>query len=251
MKIALVGYGRMGREVEVLALEEGHRVVARLDREDGLDSEALAGAEVAVEFTTPEAAPDTLVALAEAGVPVATGTTGWYGHLPRVKAAVESAGTGLVYAPNFSLGVAVFRRWVRLVAGDLDGLPDYDVSLHEVHHTGKADHPSGTARLLADTVVEATGRKERWAEWPASGPEIDPEVLQVTSARVGRVPGTHTVTVDGPDDQVTLTHTARNRKGFARGALLAADWIRGRSGVFTLDDVLADRLTSPNQPPQK
>lgn len=242
MKIALVGYGRMGREVEGLAVEDGHQVVARIDQEDELDTDALAGAEVAVEFTTPGAAPDTLAALAEAGVPVATGTTGWYDQLPRVRAAVEAAGTGLVYAPNFSLGVAVFRRWVRFMAGDLDGLHDYDVALHEVHHTGKADHPSGTARLLADTIVEATGRKDAWAEWPASGPTVDPGTLQVTSARVGRVPGTHTVTVDGPDDQITLTHTARNRTGFARGALLAADWIRGRSGVFTLDDVLADRL---------
>lgn len=242
MKIAIVGYGRMGREVEALALEAGHEVVARLGRDDAVNADTLAGAEVAVEFTLPDSAPDTLVALARAGVPAATGTTGWYDDLPRVRAAVEEAGTGLVYAPNFSIGVAVFRRWVDAMARDLDGLEDYDVALHETHHTGKVDHPSGTARMLADTIVEATARKTRWAEWPASGPDIDPATLQVTSARVGRVPGTHEIAVDGPDDRITLTHTARNRRGFARGALLAAGWIRTRSGVFTLEDVLADRL---------
>lgn len=244
MKIALVGYGRMGHEVEAVALEAGHQVVARLDREDVVDREALAGAEVAVEFSVPDAAPAILESLAAAGVPAVSGTTGWYDHLPRVRAAVERHGSALVHAPNFSVGVAVFHRWVRTVARDLDGLPDYDLALHETHHVGKVDHPSGTARLLAETVLSETDRKVRWAEGPPRGVP-DPDTLWVTSARVGSVPGTHELVLDGPDDQIVLRHTARSRKGFARGALLAAEWIQGRTGVFTLDDVLDERLDRP------
>lgn len=257
MRIAVVGYGRMGREVEAMAGELGHEVVARLDRDAVLDSGSLAGAEAAVEFTLPEAAPGTLVQLARLGVPTVSGTTGWYDHLPRVRAAVAEAGGTLLYAPNFSVGVAVFRRWLRSAAAGLDGLPAYDVSLHEVHHTGKVDHPSGTARLLAETIVEAAHRIEGWTPWPApagegagaatesgraTGGSLDRSTLRVTSERVGSVPGTHTVTVDGPDDQITLTHTARSRRGFARGAVQAAAWIQGRTGVFTLDDMLDDLL---------
>lgn len=245
LKLALVGYGRMGREVEELAQEEGHQVVARLGRGDLLSPETLGGAEVAVEFTVPGAARATLVGLARAGVPTVTGTTGWYEHLEEVRTAVEEAGTGLVYAPNFSVGVALFRRWVRLAARELDGLPEYDVALHEVHHTGKVDAPSGTARLLAETAVEELARKEGWALGPPEGAP-DPRTLWVTSARVGKVPGTHELVVDGPDDQLVLRHEARTRRGFARGALLAAEWILGRTGVHTLDDVLDERLAKGN-----
>lgn len=257
MKIAVVGYGRMGREVEAMAGELGHEVVARLDRGAALDPASLAGAEAAVEFTLPDAAPDTLIQLARLGVPTVSGTTGWYDRLPRVREVVEAEGGALLYAPNFSVGVAVFRRWLRFAATGLDGLPEYDVSLHEVHHTGKVDHPSGTARLLAETIVDAADRIEGWTPWPAptggdaapgveagqgTGGSLDRSALRVTSERVGSVPGTHAVTVDGPDDQITLTHTARSRRGFARGAVQAAAWIQGRAGVFTLDDMLDDLL---------
>jgi 4-hydroxy-tetrahydrodipicolinate reductase len=194
-----------------------------------------------VEFTVAESAPDVLVALARAGIPAVSGTTGWYPRLPEVRAAVEAAGSALVYAPNFSVGVAVFRRWIQEVARDLDGLPDYDVSLHETHHAGKVDHPSGTARLLAETLLAETSLKKEWKAGPPQG-AADPETLWVTSARVGHVPGIHELLVDGPDDQIVLRHEARSRRGFARGALMAAEWIRGREGVFTLDDLLDDRL---------
>lgn len=241
MKIAIVGPGRMGAEVEALALEKGHQVVARLGRGKNITPESLWGADVAVEFTVPEAAPDILMSLARLRVPVVSGTTGWYDRLPEVRAVVEEAEASLVYAPNFSVGVAVFRRWVREMARDLDGLPEYDVALHETHHAGKRDHPSGTARLLAETLLEETQRKTGWKPGPPDGAP-DPDTLWVTSARVGHVPGTHEIAVDGPDDRIVLRHEARGRRGFARGALLAAEWIRGRAGVFTLDDVLDDRL---------
>lgn len=241
MKIAIVGPGRMGREVESLAEERGHQVVVRLDRDEPITPESLWGAEVAVEFTNPDAAPERLVELARAGVPAVSGTTGWYRRLPEVREAVEAAGSALVYAPNFSLGIALFLRWVREVARDLDAMPDYDVALHEVHHAGKKDHPSGTARLLAEAILAETTRKRGWASAPPEGAP-DLETLWVSSARVGHVPGTHEVIVDGPDDQIVLRHEARSRRGFARGALLAAEWIQGRKGVFTLDDLLDDRL---------
>lgn len=241
MKIAIVGPGRMGAEVEALALEKGYQVVARLGRGKVITLESLWGADVAVEFTVPDAAPDILMALAKLGVPAVSGTTGWYQRLPEVKAAVDDTGAGLVYAPNFSVGVAVFRRWVREMARDLDGLGEYDVALHETHHAGKVDHPSGTARLLAETILAETSRKKEWRSGPPDG-AADPDALWVTSARVGQVPGTHEIAVDGPDDRILLRHEARTRRGFARGALLAAEWIRGRSGVFTLDDVLDERL---------
>lgn len=241
MKIAIVGPGRMGREVEALAQERGHQVVARLGRGEPITLESLWGADVAVEFTTPDAAPEVLAQLAKLGVPAVSGTTGWYHRLPEVRAAVAASGSALVYAPNFSVGVAVFLRWVREMARDLDGIPDYDVSLHETHHAAKKDHPSGTARLLADAIVAETSRKQGWAPAPPDG-AADAQTLWVSSARVGNVPGTHEVVVDGPDDQIVLRHEARSRRGFARGALLAAEWIQGRTGIFTLDDLLDDRL---------
>lgn len=241
MKIAVVGYGRMGREVERLAVEAGHHVVARLARTDDITSATLAGADVAIEFSTPGAAPGNLSALAAAGVDVACGTTGWYDQLSAVRSAVEAAGTGLVYAPNFSLGVALFSRLVRDAARRVDALGDYDVHLHEAHHRHKADHPSGTARALADAVVQAMSRKATWREGPPGGP-ADPATLWVSVARAGEIPGTHVLGLEGPDDRIELRHEARNRAGFARGALEAAGWIRGRGGVFSLDAFLDDRF---------
>jgi 4-hydroxy-tetrahydrodipicolinate reductase len=240
----------MGHEVERLALAAGDEVVARLGRGDRLDLDALAGAEVAVEFSVPDAAPGNLVALAAAGVSVACGTTGWLDALPRVVAAVEAAGTGLIHAPNFSVGVALFTRLVREAARALDDLTEYDVALHETHHRHKLDHPSGTARALADLVVGAVRRKTGWREVSAlPAPEdaarvagVGPETLRVSVTRSGDVPGTHVLAIDGPDDRLELRHEARGRSGFARGALEAARWIRGRRGVFTLEAYLADRF---------
>lgn len=244
MRIALVGYGRMGRTVEELAQAEGHEVVARLDRDDAIGTVALAGAEVAVEFSEPGVAADNLVRLAEAGLDAVCGTTGWQGDLERVSEAVEAAGTGLVHAPNFSIGVALFSRLVCEAARLADAQPEYEVLLHETHHRHKLDHPSGTARSLADIIVDALGRKRRWRE-EAPDEAADPDTLLVGVTRTGEVPGTHVVSLDGPDDRIELRHEAHGRLGFARGALEAARWIRGRRGVFTLDDLLRDRFGTP------
>lgn len=245
MRIALVGYGRMGREVEALAPELGHEVVARIDDGDPLTPETLAGAEAAVEFTLPEAAADNLVRLAELGLDVACGTTGW--HDPeaagRVDAAAQATESGVIWAPNFSLGVALFSRIVRRAARLVDALPQYDVHLHEAHHRHKADAPSGTARTLAEILLQALSSKQRWALASDTGPP-DPELLSVTAARAGEIPGTHTVAFEGPHDRIALTHEARDRGGFARGSLEALSWVRGRTGLFTLEDWLDERFES-------
>ncbi len=244
MKIALIGYGRMGRAVEEVAVENGDEIVARVDLDEdpggrGLSAERLAGAEVAIEFTAPAAAAANLRALAACGLDVVCGTTGWLDSLDEVAAAVESAGTGLIHAPNFSLGVQVLFRLARLASRLCDRLNEYDPHVLEVHHRHKLDSPSGTARKLADIVLGEVTRKERWALGASEGP-ADPSVLQVNAVRAGDSPGVHVLGLDGPDDRVELRHEARSRKGFARGALAAADWIRGRQGVYTLDDLLAE-----------
>lgn len=244
MKIALVGYGRMGRAVEAVAAERGHDVVARIDlNENGdateLSQERLAGAQMAVEFSVPEAAASNISALAAAGIDVVCGTTGWYDRLPEVRDAVAAAGTGLVYAPNFSLGVQAFFRLARAAGQLAERLADWDVHILEAHHRHKKDHPSGTARQLAELLLEELSRKKGWELGPIAGP-VDPSILQVSAVRAGEITGIHSVGLEGPDDRIEVRHEARGRAGFARGAVAAAEWIRGRPGTFTLDDMLKE-----------
>jgi len=240
VRVALLGYGRMGREVEAAALERGHEVVAVVE-EGGTSRGALSEAEVAIDFTTPGAALPNIREATRLGLDLVVGTTGWYDHLDEARAAVEAAGTGLVWAPNFSLGVQLFFRLVEQTGRLVDALEEYDVFVHEVHHRHKVDHPSGTALRLADILVDALARKERWAEAPSAGAP-DPAVLWVGSSRAGEVPGTHQVGLEGPDDSIQLQHTARGRRGFARGAVVAAEWIRGRKGFHGIDDLLDERF---------
>ena len=246
MKLALVGYGKMGRAVEHVAMERGHEVVARIDPTldtDEIDAETLGGAEVAIEFTVPGVAVDNVTALAAAGVHAVVGTTGWHERLDEVTAAVNGAGTGMVHAGNFSLGVNLFFRLARVAAKMADALSEYDVHIHEAHHRHKIDHPSGTAIALADILIEELARKESWSATLPDG-EPHPQVLYVTSERVGETAGSHVLGLEGPDDRIELRHEARTRTGFARGAVAAAEWIRGRSGVFTVDDMLAETFAS-------
>ncbi len=244
MKVALIGYGRMGRAVEQAAAARGHEVVARIDLDGnlegrGITTESLNGAEVAVEFSVPEAAPANVAALAACGADTVSGTTGWYDRLDEVRSAVERAGSGLIYAPNFSLGMQLFFRLARLAGRLSDGLEGYDAYVVEAHHRHKKDHPSGTARRLAEILLAELSGKERWELGPPEGP-VDPGALQVTAIRAGEIPGTHTVGLDGPDDSIVVRHEARGRAGFARGAVAAAEWVRGRSGIFTLEEMLEE-----------
>jgi len=237
----------MGRAVEEVAKARGHEVVACIDIDDsrqggGIDRHRLGGADAAIEFTVPEAAVSNLVRLAECGIDTVSGTTGWFDRLSEVEKAVEDAGTGLVYAPNFSLGVQLFFRLARLASRLADGLDEYDVHVAESHHRHKVDHPSGTAAKLAAILLEELSGKQRWELGTGDG-AIDPAVLQVTSVRAGEVPGVHAVALEGPDDRIEVRHEARGRTGFARGAVAAAEWVHGRKGIFTLDDMLADKWT--------
>lgn len=245
MRIALVGYGKMGRAVEALARERGDDVVLRLGSAgavspDAFRDEGAPAVDVAIDFTAPGAVVDNVRAVAGAGVDMVVGTTGWHDRLDEVEGIVEEAGTGLVWAPNFSLGVQAFFRMVRNAARLADGLPGYDAYVSEVHHRHKLDHPSGTARRLAEILVEELSEIDAWAPVPGEG-RIDPGVLQVTSVRAGENPGAHSVVFEGEHDRIELSHRARGREGFAAGALEAAGWIVGRRGVFTVDEMLDER----------
>jgi 4-hydroxy-tetrahydrodipicolinate reductase len=224
--LALIGMGKMGRTLAALAPERGFTVVAELDPTRpgyaGITRDSLKGAQVAIEFTVPDAAADNARACTAAGCPVVVGTTGWYDRLPAVSADVERAGGALLTAPNFSVGVAVFDRIVSEAARLFRHLDGFDAHLLETHHAAKKDAPSGTAGKLARTVEAALGR-----------------AVPITSVRTGSVPGTHELIFDSAFEQVRLVHEARDRRVFAEGALVAARWLVGRRGVFTLDDVLS------------
>lgn len=219
-RLAIVGYGKMGRAVEQLAPERGWSVVARLDGSAPITRAALAGAEVAVEFSAPAAAADNLRALAAAGCATVCGTTGWYDRLDEVTAEVNRRGGALLWSPNFALGVALFTR-LAAEAGRLFGAAGgFDAHLTDIHHAAKRDAPSGTARMLAEEV----GRGLRQAP-------------PITSIRTGHVPGTHELRFDAPFESIRLVHEARDRRVFADGALVAARWLAGRRGVFELHDL--------------
>lgn len=226
-KLALVGYGKMGRLVEQLAPQHGFDVVLRLSSTGNshgraITKQAFAGADVAIEFTNPEAAPDNLKHLAATGVAAVSGTTGWYEQLDAVTAAVQAAETGLVWSPNFSVGVAVFRRLIAEAARLLKDQDDYGAWAWEIHHDAKKDAPSGTLLHLVEAM-----RRYGYSR-----------SIDVSASRAGRHPGTHEVGFDSAADTITLRHVARSREGFALGALKAARWIVGRTGVHTFEEVL-------------
>lgn len=223
MKLALVGYGKMGRMLERLAPESGLEVVARIDMGD--DIAAARGADVAIEFTQPEAAPGNIEKLAAMGVPVVCGTTGWFGELSRVGAIVERHGSALVWSPNFSIGVNVFTRVVAEAARLLAGEKSYGAWAWEIHHDAKKDAPSGTLLKLVEAMRSAGYAR----------------AIDTSSNRAGMHPGTHEIGFDSAADTITLRHAARGREGFARGALKAAGWVRGKRGVYEFSEVLFGR----------
>jgi 4-hydroxy-tetrahydrodipicolinate reductase len=256
MKIALVGYGKMGRILEAQALEKGHSVVAVIDPfvwgapasgapVYGSLSDALKGgldqADGAIEFTTPDTAPENIKFLVEHKIPVTVGTTGWYAKLPEISAEVKAAGASLLWASNFSLGVNLFYLIAAHAASLMDPFDEYDVGGFEVHHNKKADSPSGTAITLAEKVLSQMKRKTKVVYDKLDRPPQADE-LHFASLRVGAVPGVHSLVFDSPSDTIEITHTVRNREGLAAGAILAAEWLGTRKGVFTMDDVLSDIL---------
>lgn len=241
LNLALVGTGRMGQAVETVATERGHRIVARFDAHtpflDAPDASALNGADVVIDFSDPSVALAHVERYADWGVRTVVGTTGWTADPDRIRARVEAGGGAIVWAPNFSLGVALVVRALRGMLPLLDRLDDYDAYVHEVHHTAKLDSPSGTALRLAEELLAGLSRKTRIEPETVHG-RIDADALHVTSTRVGHVFGEHTVGLDSAVDQIEIVHRAKDRRAFAAGAVTSAEWIVGRTGLFTLDDVL-------------
>ena len=222
LRLAIVGHGRMGRAVEALAAERDFAVVAVIGHGTPVSRESLAGADVAVEFTEPSSAAANVRACVGAGCPVVTGTTGWYAELDAVSEEVWQRTGALLWAANFSVGVHLFARMVREAARIARAAPGFDAHLVETHHAAKKDAPSGTAGVLERAARSGLGRD-----------------VPITSVRTGHVPGTHELILDAPFEQIALMHVARDRRVFADCALLAARWLVGRTGVFTMDDVLA------------
>lgn len=224
-RLAIIGMGKMGRAIEQLAPERGFTIASRIDPHGGdapsVSKASLADAEVAVEFTTPSAAAQNIAAALEAKCAVVVGTTGWYEKRADVEKLVGKHGGALLIAPNFSIGVAVFAQVVRAAAAAFRKAPGFDAHMVETHHAAKKDAPSGTAANLEKIAAAELGRS-----------------IPITSVRVGSVPGTHELIFDGAFEQIRLEHVARDRRVFADGALLAARWIIGKQGVFTMEDVL-------------
>ena len=235
MKIALIGYGRMGRMIEEIALSRGHEIVSiiDIDNQDDFDSDAFRSADVAIEFTAPQAAYGNYLKAWQQGVKVVSGSTGWMKeHGEDVRMKCEKEGKTLFWASNFSVGVAIFSAVNRYLAKIMNQFPGYDVELEETHHVHKLDHPSGTAITLAEEIVENIDRKEAWAE-----ETTDPKLLRVDHIRRGEVPGIHTIRYDSEADCITITHDAHSRKGFALGAVLAAEYTKEHAGLLTISDM--------------
>ena len=243
MKLALVGYGKMGKIIKTHALAQNHEIASIIDPfEEGakksLTVENLQGCDVAIDFTHPDVALEHIRFYIENGVPAVIGTTGWYEHLGEVASLVREGNGTILYSGNFSLGVALFLRSVRYAAALYGKTGRYDPAIIEVHHNKKADSPSGTAGMLASRVLEGFPEKTR-IEYETQHQRRGDEVLHVSSLRVGSVPGTHTVLFDSPEDTIELIHTARTRDGFAFGAVAAAAWLNEReSGLYTLEDMV-------------
>jgi 4-hydroxy-tetrahydrodipicolinate reductase len=242
MNIAIIGNGKMGMEVERVALAKGIAVKKVFTEENnrdgrGLTAESLRGIDVCVEFTLPESAVKNIEAAAKAGKPIVVGTTGWYDALDAVRKVVEARKTGLVYSPNFSVGVNILGHLLNCAAHLFDKYEMYDIAIRETHHRGKADSPSGTALHLSQLLLRNVRRKTAILAGNAPG-TIKPGQLQISSERVGQAVGEHSVIFDSEADSLEFVHRAKNRSGFAHGALIAAAWLRDRKGVYTMEDVL-------------
>lgn len=235
MKIALIGYGKMGKMIEEIALSRGHEIVSIIDINnlEDFDSPEFASADVAIEFTAPQSAYGNYLKAWAKNVKVVSGSTGWMSeHGDDVRKSCTEDGKTLFWASNFSIGVAIFSAVNRYLANLMNQFPQYDVELEETHHVHKLDHPSGTAITLAEEIVKAIDRKEGWAE-----DTTDPKLLRVDNIRRGEVPGIHTIRYDSDADLITITHDAHNRKGFALGAVLAAEYTAKHQGLLTTSDL--------------
>ena len=240
MKIALIGYGKMGHIIERIALERGHEIVSKVDvdNQEEFDSEAFASADVAIEFTVPAKAVENYRKAWAKGVPVVSGTTGWNSVLPELKEEIAANGYTLFWASNFSLGVNLFFELNKRLAQMMNRYANYDVAMTEIHHTEKKDAPSGTAITLAEGILENLDRKSEWV-LVDSQQSTDNSQLGIEALREGKVPGTHIVKYDSAVDSITIKHEAKSREGFALGAVVAAEFLVGKpAGFYSMADLM-------------
>ncbi|SNR15219.1 4-hydroxy-tetrahydrodipicolinate reductase [Tenacibaculum jejuense] len=230
MKIALLGYGRMGKEIEKIAQQRGHEIVIRDNGEKSYD---ITTADVAIDFSIPNAAYNNITNCFKNNIPVVSGTTGWLDKYEDALEICKANNGGFIYASNFSLGVNIFFELNNQLAKMMSALDQYKVDIEEIHHTKKLDAPSGTAITLAEGIIENSERKS----WELNG-EASEEVIPITAVRTPDVPGTHTINYNSVVDAIEIKHTAHNRQGFALGAVIAAEWLKDKQGVFTMKDVL-------------
>ncbi len=240
MKIALIGYGKMGKAIEEIAIQRGHEVILRVDSKTENWEKELTNVDVAIEFTRPDSAIQNISSLIESNIPTITGTTGWYGKYSEIYDLVKQKNGSFLAATNFSIGVNLFFAINKHVARLLNTQSDYEVSMEEIHHLQKLDAPSGTAITLAEQIIENLDSKNKWIciEDENQTESIDSETVPIYAFREDGVPGTHTINYESEIDSITLTHTAHSRKGFALGAVLAAEFILNKKGIFTMNDVL-------------
>jgi len=236
VKIALIGYGKMGKAIEKIAHESGHEIVVRFGSSNPPEENKLKVADVAIEFTRPELAPGHIALCRTAGIPIVVGTTGWYENFEVIKNTFHDDGA-LFTATNFSIGVNITFYLNRVLAGIMNRYPGYAAEITEIHHTQKLDAPSGTAITLAEGIIDNHLSFEKW-ELSNDEKQAFRGNLPVRALRIDAVPGTHTVTWNSTIDSISFTHTAHNREGFAKGAVLAAEWIIGKQGVYSMDDML-------------
>ena len=236
MKIALIGYGKMGKEIEQILIARGHTIplIIDLNNTNDLDTAHLQKVDVAIEFTTPSTAYGNVVKCLEEGVPVVCGTTAWLDKLPEVEQLCKEKNGAFFYASNYSIGVNIFFEINRRLAQLMNRFGEYDVTIEETHHTQKKDAPSGTAVTLAEGVLENLDRKQKWV----CGTTTVPEELEVVAIRRSVVPGTHTVTYESDVDALSITHMAKSCRGFALGAVLAAEFLHGKTGIFSMKDLM-------------
>ncbi|RZK38768.1 MAG: 4-hydroxy-tetrahydrodipicolinate reductase [Pedobacter sp.] len=242
MKIALLGYGKMGQIIERMAVDRGHEIVLKIGIENLEDftQENLEKADVAIDFSAPHAAVDNIYKCFEAEVPVVVGTTGWYGNLQQIKNDCLKSNNTLLYGSNFSVGVNLFFHLNKVLAKLMNSYPAYEVQVDEIHHTQKLDAPSGTAMTIAEDIVELLDRKQEWVNevvGTAVPEAFSNEQLLIESHRIENVPGTHTVVYSSEIDDIEIKHTAHNRSGFALGAIIAAEWLSKKRGFYNISDV--------------
>ena len=243
MNVAIIGYGKMGPEIEKILLQRGHTIGLIIDQNNTheLCAERLSGIDVAIEFTMPQTAYDNIRTCIESGVAIVSGTTGWTERLPQLQELCRERGGAMIYSSNYSLGVNIAFRINRRLAELMNHCDNYDVRIEEIHHTQKKDAPSGTAITLAEGIIANVERKSLWhCIEPQQGEVSQPraESIEITSLREGMVPGTHTITYESEDDVLEIKHTLKSRRALATGAVVAAEFICGKSGVFTMDDIL-------------